>query len=329
VHNEATSYLNYYGIHRPFQHAGYYETAQLKNLLERMKTAIKHGGLIALSGMIGSGKTVTLRRLREDLKKEKEVIICRSMSVQKDQVGVDSLMIAMYYDLSSSKDLTIPKYSKERWVRELQDLIAQKNKPVALFIDEAHDLTRGTLKALKRLLEAVQEDGGRMSVILAGHPRLRNELKHPAMEEINFRTTFFELDGAIHSRREYILWLLNECSASDVEPTAILEEAAIDILAERLITPLQINQHLAMALEAGRSADERPVSAGMVQSIISPHVTDWESTLARLGYDDRSIASLLDTKTGEVRSLFKGTLEASRSSQLLSQLKMAVGISST
>jgi type II secretory pathway predicted ATPase ExeA len=249
------------------------------------------------------------------------------MSVQKDQVGVDSLMIALYYDLTGSKDLTIPKYSKERWVRELQDLISQKNKPVALFIDEAHDLTRGTLKALKRLLEAVQDDGGRMSVVLAGHPRLRNELKHPSMEEINYRTAYFELDGAIHSRREYILWLLNECSASDVTPTQILEEAGIDMLAEKLITPLQINQHLTMALEAGRSADERPVSASIVQSIISPNVTDWESTLARLGYDDKSIAGLLDTKTGEVRSLFKGTLEASRSSQLLSQLKQAVGIS--
>jgi type II secretory pathway predicted ATPase ExeA len=151
VRNEATSYLNYYGINRLFQHAGYYETAQLKSLLERMKVAIKHGGLIALSGMIGSGKTVTLRRLREDLKREKEVIICRSMSVQKDRVGVDSLMTAMYYDLTGSKDLSVPKYSKERWVRELQDLISQKNKPVALFIDEAHDLTRSTLKALKRL----------------------------------------------------------------------------------------------------------------------------------------------------------------------------------
>lgn len=327
MRNEATSYLNYYGINRPFQHAGFYETTQLKDLLDRMKMAIKHGGLIALSGMIGSGKTVTLRRLREDLKKEREVAICRSMSVQKDRVGLDSLMIAIYYDLTISKDLKIPSYSKERWVRELQDLISQKNKPVALFIDEAHDLTRGTLKGLKRLLEAVQDDGGRMSVILAGHPRLRNELKHPSMEEINYRTTFFELDGAIHSRREYILWLLSECSASDVEPTQILEEAAIDILAERLITPLQINQHLAMALEAGRSADERPVSASIVQSIISPNVTDWESTLARLGYDDKSIAGLLDTKTGEVRALFKGTLEASRSSQLLSQLKQAVGIS--
>lgn len=327
MRNEPTSYLNYYGISRLFQHAGFYETAQLKDLLERMKVAIKHGGLIALSGMIGSGKTVTLRRLREELKREKEVIICRSMSVQKDQVGVDSLMTAMYYDLTQSKDLAVPKYSKERWVRELQDLIGQKNKPVALFIDEAHDLPRATLKALKRVLEAVQEDGGTMSVILAGHPRLRNELKHPSMEEINYRTAYFELDGAIHSRREYILWLLNECSAEDVTPTQIVEEAGIVKLAEQLITPLQINQHLAMALEAGRSADERPVSASMVQSIISPSVADWESTLARLGYDDKSIANLLDTRTREVRALFSGKLEASRSSQLLSQLKQAVGIS--
>jgi hypothetical protein len=147
------------------------------------------------------------------------------------------------------------------------------------------------------------------------------------MEEINYRTSFFELDGAIHSRREYILWLLNECSAVDVEPTQILEEAAMDLLAERLITPLQINQHLTIALESGRRADERPVSASIVQSVISPNISDWETTLARLFYDDRSIVGLLETKTAEVRGLFKGTLEASRSSQLLSQLKQVVGIS--
>lgn len=68
---EAKNYLSYYGLNRLFQHAGYYETGQLKDLLERMKMEIRHGGLIALSGMIGSGKTVTLRRLREELKKEK------------------------------------------------------------------------------------------------------------------------------------------------------------------------------------------------------------------------------------------------------------------
>jgi type II secretory pathway predicted ATPase ExeA len=326
VQNETNSYLSYYDINRPFQHAGFYETAQHKALLERLTTAIMHGGLIALYGMIGSGKTVTLRRLRENLRKEKEIIICRSMSIQKNRVSLDSLLIALYYDLTSRKTLTVPRYTKERMIRELRNIIAEKNKPVALFIDEAHDLPRATLKELKLLVEAVQEDGGKMAVILAGHPRLRNELKNPSMEEINYRTSFFEMDGAIHSRREYILWLLNECSAPNVEPTQIVEEAGIDILAERLITPLQINQHLAMTLEVGRSAGERPVSASIVQSVISPSVTGWESTLARLGYDDKSIASLLDTKPGEVRALFKGTLEASRSSLLLSQLKQAVGI---
>ena len=318
--------MNYYRLNRLFQHAGYYETAQLKDLLARMKQQIKHGGLIALSGMIGSGKTVTLRRLREELAKENQVLVCRSLTVQKDRISLDSLMVAMHYDLTMSKDYRIPVYSKERWARELRDLILKKNKPVALFIDEAHDLTRATLRGLKRLLEVVQEDGGRIAVVLAGHPRLRNELNQSSMEEIAYRTHFFELDGAIHSRREYIEWLLNECSEQDVEPNQILEPDAIDILAERLITPLQIGQHIVMALEAGHSADERPVSAGIVQSLISTNLGDWEATLARLGYDDRSIASLLDTKPTEIRAFFRGRLESSRSNQLQSQLRMVVGL---
>ena len=69
------------------------------------------------------------------------------------------------------------------------------------------------------------------------------------------------------------MWLLNECSEPDVEPIHILEPAAIEILPQKLITPLQINQHLVMALEAGHAADERPVSAGIVQSIIAPNLT--------------------------------------------------------
>lgn len=317
--------MNFYRLNKLFQHAGYYETAQLKDLLARMKTQIKYGGLLALSGMIGSGKTVTMRRLREDLVKENQVLICRSLSVQKERVGLDSLMLALYYDLTQNKDYRVPSFTKERWARELRDLILKKNKPVALFIDEAHDLPRTTLKGLKRLLEAVQEDGARLAVVLAGHPRLRNEIKQSAMEEIAFRTHFFELDGAIHSRREYIEWLLNECSDADTEPAHILDPDAIDLLAERLITPLQVNQHLVLALEAGHAADESPVSAGMVQSVLSNNLGDWEATLTRLGYDDRSIASLLETKPAEVRAFFKGRLDTTRAGQIQTQLKAVVG----
>ncbi|CDL87039.1 hypothetical protein XCR1_830014 [Xenorhabdus cabanillasii JM26] len=43
---------------------------------------------------------------------------------------------------------------------------------------------------------------------MTGHPKLRNDLLRPAMEEIGYRTTIFTQDGIIGSQREYIRWLL-------------------------------------------------------------------------------------------------------------------------
>ncbi|MDE9431768.1 hypothetical protein KKJ22_08705 [Xenorhabdus bovienii] len=33
-------------------------------------------------------------------------------------------------------------------------------------------------------MEVVEDGGGRLSVVLAGHPKLRNDLRRPTMEEI-------------------------------------------------------------------------------------------------------------------------------------------------
>ena len=75
-------------------------------------------------------------------------------------------------------------------------LIKKRKKPVALFIDEAHDLKRDTLVGLKRLMEMVRGGDGILSVVLAGHPKLNNELRRPSNEEIGNRATMFSL-GAI------------------------------------------------------------------------------------------------------------------------------------
>ncbi len=64
------------------------------------------------------------------------------------------------------------------------------------------------------LMEVVQDGGGRLSVVLAGHPKLRNDLRRPTMEEIGYRTDVFTLDGIAGSQREYIQWLLKTCMCS-------------------------------------------------------------------------------------------------------------------
>ena len=74
------------------------------------------------------------------------------------------------------------------WARSIKERVAkaQRQKPIALFIDDAHDLQNKTLIGLKRLIEVVRGSGGTLSVALAGHPKLKNEPRRPSMEDIDF-----------------------------------------------------------------------------------------------------------------------------------------------
>ncbi len=69
---------------------------------------------------------------------------------------------------------------------------------------------------LKRLMEVVEDGGGTLSIVLGGHPKLKNDLRRPTMEEIGYRTAVFSLDSIGGCQGEYIQWLLGECVAKDV-----------------------------------------------------------------------------------------------------------------
>jgi hypothetical protein len=71
------------------------------------------------------------------------------------------------------------------------------------------------------------------------------------MEEIGIRTTVFSLEGVTGSQREYFAWLLASWAVDKVTVDDVLDPAAVDLLASRLRTPLQIEQHLTLALETG------------------------------------------------------------------------------
>lgn len=113
-------------------------------------------------------------------------------------------------------------------------------------------------------MEVVEDGGGTLSVVLAGHPKLKNDLRRPTMEEIGYRSTVFSLDGIVGSQREYIEWLVSKCTTEGTQIGDILEAEAIDLLATRLRTPLQIEQHLTLAFEAAYQLGEKPVQGAIV-----------------------------------------------------------------
>jgi type II secretory pathway predicted ATPase ExeA len=110
-------------------------------------------------------------------------------------------------------------------------------------------------------MDVIQDGGGMLSIVLAGHPKLHNDLKGPRMEEVGYRTTLTaSLDSMQGELREYIRWLLQECAAQGAKTADIIEEPAIDYLAERLSTPLQVEQHLTLGL-AGECRKRSPTIA--------------------------------------------------------------------
>jgi type II secretory pathway predicted ATPase ExeA len=321
--NMRVEVMQHFGLTQPLSQAGYFETEQHKLLLKDIKEAIQEGKLIVVCGVVGSGKTVTMRRLQQQLKEENKITVSKSLSVEKHSVKLSTLIAALFYDLATDKKVQIPK--GEQRERALRELVRKNKRPVALFVDEAHDLNGHTLIGLKRLMEVIEDGDGRLSVVLSGHPKLRNNLRRPTMEEIGFRTDVFNLDGIVGSQREYIHWLLKSCTKSETSIDSILTAEAIDQLATRLRTPLQIQLHLALALEAGYQTGETPISVDLIESVLSRQLDDMEPTLARHGYRIKDLVEQFDVKPAEVKALFSNSLDATRVAELRGQF-LAAGL---
>lgn len=73
--------IGHYGLTQPVT-----QQPTLSNLSRISVARLKKVALVAVCGVVGSGKTVTLRRLQQPLSEEKKVIVARSLSVEKQNI---------------------------------------------------------------------------------------------------------------------------------------------------------------------------------------------------------------------------------------------------
>jgi type II secretory pathway predicted ATPase ExeA len=319
VLNEA---MAFYGLHRDFEHAGYFPTTHNEKIYDALKVAVQLGRLVVLSGIVGCGKSKLLRRIKDDLQRENQILVSKSMALVKDRVTVDTLVIAMFHDLATEREVSIPGQAEKR-ERKLVELISKRKKSVVLLVDEAHRLPRKTLIDLKLLSELVEEAGEVLSLVLAGHPKLKNELSRATMEEVGSRCTFFALEGVKGLQRPFISWLLEQCG--ELPASELLTDEAAELMASRLVTPLQIIQYLDLSFEEAYQVGQKPVSAEMIEGVLAQDINGLESTLTRSGYNLKVVAELVNVRPTEIRSSLQGRLSASRAQELRDEM-LAVGI---
>lgn len=68
-----TEVMEHFRLERDLLMAGYYETDHHRQLIKDVKASILAGRLVAVAGVVGSGKTVLLRRIQDKLTRDGRV----------------------------------------------------------------------------------------------------------------------------------------------------------------------------------------------------------------------------------------------------------------
>jgi hypothetical protein len=194
-----------------------------------------------------------------------------------------------------------------------------------LFIEDAHDLHDKTLIGLKRLIEVVRDSGGILSAALAGHPKLKKDLRRSSMEGIGPRATIFELEGLGSEKPKYLKWLLLQSVAPKMKIESVITEDAVAMISEKLSTPLQFEYYLTRALEEAYKVGQKPVEADMIENVLAKDINGLEPRLTRHGYNAKVLAELLNAKPREIKSFLSGQLASGHTQELQSEL-LAAGI---
>lgn len=103
----------------------------------------------------------------------------------------------------------------------------------------------------------------------------------------------------------------------------IEEEEAIGLLADGLRTPLQIEQHLNLALDHGIRSGVKPITAEAVETVLFRQLDELEPRFTRHGYNVKSLATQFHTKPAEIRQFLRGAFNEQRTHELTEQMRAA------
>lgn len=90
-----------------------------------------------------------------------------------------------------------------------------------------------------------------------------------------------------------------------------------------LSTPLQVKLHLTLALEASYQTGDMPVTAELVETVLSRQLYDLEPTQARHSYQLKHMTEQFDAMATEIRAMFSYQLEPKRTAEIRERMLAA------
>ena len=208
-------------------------------------------GLLLVTGEVGTGKTILLRKLMRHLEASTRFVFVSTSHL--NSVGLIQLIV---------EDLGLRTEGKTAFelAQALKEYVLQQNraaKNVALLIDEAQKLTDEALESLCDLSNLETEQEKLLQILLAGQPELITKLSQPALQRIKQRIAVHYQTRRLSLATDVEQYIRHRLSAAGYEGSEIFNQKALEAIwlysagTPRLINTLCDNA-LAMASRAGR-----------------------------------------------------------------------------
>jgi len=162
----------------------YYGLPPHEEAMQVLRVALGQGeGFIKVTGEVGTGKTLLLRKLMGELAEA-----CQLIYLPNPALSPDELRQALACELGLAVDggsLALTDAIHRRLVA-----LRQADKPVVVLLDEAQALPDETLEALRLFGNLETESSKLLQVVLFGQPELDQRLAQPQLRQLRQRITF-------------------------------------------------------------------------------------------------------------------------------------------
>lgn len=182
-----------------------------------LREVIRYGlqgdeGFIIVTGEIGTGKTLMLRLMMDDLPDRFETAVILSPHLSRLE-----LLLAIFQDIG----LPVPTgntASLDSLLRILNDhlyALALQGKKLLIVIDEAQNLPDESLEQLRLLSNFETDTQKLLQIVLFGQPELRDKLAQNNMRQLVQRVSIMETLAPL-SKQEMVSYILHRFKKSGV-----------------------------------------------------------------------------------------------------------------
>jgi type II secretory pathway predicted ATPase ExeA len=83
--------MEHFGFSKSLHPVTYYDSAYHQQVFTDLNAAIHAGGIVAFTGMVGSGKTMLLARMQHHLREGGHIQVCESLVFEVQRVTLSTL----------------------------------------------------------------------------------------------------------------------------------------------------------------------------------------------------------------------------------------------